>query len=414
MSRMIDIIEEAEDVLSSNDFFQFDDTHLDPFDYSTALPSVGESIYGGSVRPCNAQSIAIPMLSGISATNEPGGHDGAADAGAFLQGSSFCNGIKHGRQGRIVAGMDDALDSFIDNMIQEQQQQQQQGGRATKRLKLFHQKERETVAATSFEEDIAFFDAEPLMALDHLRNPDFKPNNVFFYLENDDTRFDAAPPAVTPRNNKGCGNTPAPFLSSISSGPEVKHQRQAKHEANQAKSSDKENTSVAGSTNSVSSETSGKAIRFRNYQADQWMERFDDLVQYKKEHGHCLVAHSYPPNQRLAQWVKRQRYQHKLKMLGRHSTLTDARQKELEDMGFVWDSHKAAWDERLEALKQYYARHGNCMVPTNYDEDKPLAVWVKCQRRQLKLYRQGRRSTMTEERFQLLEELNFEWNPRNL
>lgn len=154
--------------------------------------------------------------------------------------------------------------------------------------------------------------------------------------------------------------------------------------------------------------------RFRRYQADQWMDRFDDLINFKAEFGTCLVPHSYPPNQQLAQWVKRQRYQHKLKAEGRHSTLTDARKQELDDMGFVWDSHKAAWDERLESLKAFHAKYGSTLVPTNYEADKPLAVWVKCQRRQLKLFRLGKPSTMTEERFQELEKLGFEWNPRNL
>lgn len=154
--------------------------------------------------------------------------------------------------------------------------------------------------------------------------------------------------------------------------------------------------------------------RFRRYQADQWMERFDDLMNFKAENGHCLVPHSFPPNQQLAQWVKRQRYQYKLKMLGRHSTLTDERQEELQLMGFVWDSHKAAWEERLESLKKYCATNGNCLVPTNYEDDRSLAVWVKCQRRQMKLFRSGRRSTMTQERFEALDRLGFEWNPRNL
>lgn len=154
--------------------------------------------------------------------------------------------------------------------------------------------------------------------------------------------------------------------------------------------------------------------RFRRYQANQWMERFDDLVQFKAERGHCLVPHSFPPNQQLAQWVKRQRYQYKLKMLGRHSTLTDERQYELEKMGFIWDSHEAAWDERLEDLKNYRSRFGNCLVPTTYDVDRSLGVWVKCQRRQLRLFHLGKPTTMTHERFEKLDRLGFDWNPRKL
>ena len=48
------------------------------------------------------------------------------------------------------------------------------------------------------------------------------------------------------------------------------------------------------------------ASRFRQYQSDQWMDRFEDLLEFKRENGHCLVPHNFPPNQQLAQWTKRQ------------------------------------------------------------------------------------------------------------
>jgi hypothetical protein len=159
-----------------------------------------------------------------------------------------------------------------------------------------------------------------------------------------------------------------------------------------------------------SSKTKSMAASFRHfYQAEQWMLRFQDLEQFLAENGHCLVPHSYARNQQLAQWVKRQRYQYKLKKAaGRHSTLTDARQMELEEMGFVWDSHRAAWEERLEDLKIYRSKHGSCSVRCTFEEDRPLAVWVKCQRRQLKLFQQGERSTMYQERFEKLEKVGFD------
>jgi Helicase associated domain len=100
--------------------------------------------------------------------------------------------------------------------------------------------------------------------------------------------------------------------------------------------------------------------------------------------------------------------------MGRHSTLTDAREQELEKLGFVWNSHRAAWEERFEDLKLFFLRNGHCNVPSNYDADKLLAVWVKCQRRQMKLYKKGLACTMTRERMEALESLGFDWNPRNL
>jgi hypothetical protein len=155
-----------------------------------------------------------------------------------------------------------------------------------------------------------------------------------------------------------------------------------------------------------------KNNRYRQYQADQWNERFQDLVDFRRQYGHCLVPHNYPVNQQLAQWVKTHRYQYKLMQMGHHSMLTQVRKVALEDMGFVWDSHKAAWIERYESLKQFKYGQGHCDVPSNYS-DRALAIWAKCQRRQYKLYTKGDRSTMTNERSGQLEGLGFDWNPRN-
>jgi Helicase associated domain len=76
--------------------------------------------------------------------------------------------------------------------------------------------------------------------------------------------------------------------------------------------------------------------------------------------------------------------QFKLREEGKHSTLTDERMRSLNDLGFVWNSHDAIWHERLEELQRYAAEQGNCNVPKDYPENKGLAIWVKCQRRQVR------------------------------
>ena len=85
-----------------------------------------------------------------------------------------------------------------------------------------------------------------------------------------------------------------------------------------------------------------------NAQTLQWKERYQELIDFQLRHGHCLVPNVWDENNRLAFWVKRQRYQYKLKKQGHHSTLSDAREQALERLGFVWDSHKAIWEERLK------------------------------------------------------------------
>lgn len=48
--------------------------------------------------------------------------------------------------------------------------------------------------------------------------------------------------------------------------------------------------------------------RFRQYQAEQWTEKFQELMEFRGQRGHCNVPHSFDENPSLARWVKRQRY----------------------------------------------------------------------------------------------------------
>jgi hypothetical protein len=154
-------------------------------------------------------------------------------------------------------------------------------------------------------------------------------------------------------------------------------------------------------------------VRFRMYQTCQWDQRFQELLLFRQEHGHLLVPHSYPPNQKLAQWVKRQRHQCKRKKMGHHSTLTDDREAHLLEVGFIFDSHRAVWHARFEALRTYKLSNGHCSIPAKFD-DGALNVWIKHQRRQYLLFKKGRKSTMTDERIAMLDSIGFDWNPRNL
>jgi hypothetical protein len=43
----------------------------------------------------------------------------------------------------------------------------------------------------------------------------------------------------------------------------------------------------------------------RKFQDDQWKQRFQDLLEFERKHGHLLVPHAYSENPKLSQWVKR-------------------------------------------------------------------------------------------------------------
>ena len=207
--------------------------------------------------------------------------------------------------------------------------------------------------------------------------------------ENDDSVAQASTDTLTMNGSQHSGDSsssikPAPAASAAS------------------KSSKKTATSSAVSTSKST----------RKSQKELWNERYQDLVEFQKANGHCLVPLCYPPNPSLAHWVKRQRNQYKALCMGARSSLSAGdRRTKLEQLGFVWDSRKAAWEERWQELAQYQAENGHCNVPKKYAPNQPLSIWVKCQRRQCKLYFQGQPSTITPERIQKLLQLGFDFNP---
>jgi phage terminase large subunit-like protein len=89
---------------------------------------------------------------------------------------------------------------------------------------------------------------------------------------------------------------------------------------------------------------------------------------------------------KLAQWIKRMRYQYQLRKKGAHSTLTDERFHKLNEVGFVWESHRSSWMMHYRALKDFNATTGHCNVP---NAEKSLSAWCKHQRREYRKYIKG-------------------------
>jgi hypothetical protein len=153
--------------------------------------------------------------------------------------------------------------------------------------------------------------------------------------------------------------------------------------------------------------------RCRSLVSSSWNERFQELIQFREANEHCFVPHTYPDSPKLSQWVRKQRHQRKRKERGLHSTLNDERQEMLTNAGFIWDSHQAQWQERYQSLEVFQVTHGHCNVPSNY-RDSSLWNWVKNQRRQYRFYIAEKKTTMNEERVNLLNSCVFNWNPSNL
>jgi Helicase associated domain len=78
-------------------------------------------------------------------------------------------------------------------------------------------------------------------------------------------------------------------------------------------------------------------------------------------------------------------------------------------------SLRCRWESMFEKLKAYKQKHGNCLVPNRYKEDRSLGSWVSTQRRYFKLMnssesiRDSRNSHLNEIRFAKLRDIGFVW-----
>ena len=145
-----------------------------------------------------------------------------------------------------------------------------------------------------------------------------------------------------------------------------------------------------------------------------WMERYNELREYYETTGSCSVPSDYSPNRKLGNWVRTQRGKLKLYVEGEASSaaLTPKQVELLEQINFQWND-KCDWMQRYKELEEYFNYHGHSSVTSNWKENPSLGRWVERQRTNYRLWKEGKPSNMTEERFKLLEELNFRWKARD-
>jgi len=149
---------------------------------------------------------------------------------------------------------------------------------------------------------------------------------------------------------------------------------------------------------------------------DAWTQRYNELVQYKNEHGNCNVPQRFKDNLELGSWVNDQRKQYKRLKIGKKSPMTPQREAMLNSIGFVWSGthlvdtvYENNWTERYNELVQYKDWHGDCNVPQRFKDNPKLGSWVFRQRQQYKNLKSGKKSHMTAQRIDMLKSIGFTW-----
>ena len=132
---------------------------------------------------------------------------------------------------------------------------------------------------------------------------------------------------------------------------------------------------------------------------DAWNQMFEALQQYKSNNGDCDVPQSYPPNQKLGNWVGTQR------TVKKSGKLSSDKIQKLNQLGFSWNPIEDAWNQMFEALQQYKSNNGDCDVPQSYPPNQKLGNWVGTQRIAKKS------GKLSSDKIQKLETNGFSWNP---
>ena len=94
-----------------------------------------------------------------------------------------------------------------------------------------------------------------------------------------------------------------------------------------------------------------------------WENRFQQLIQYKAEHGNCDVPQEWKQDRAFGRWVMKQRHEHSLKLRGLASQLTDEREHRLNALGMNW----VAPGFRKKSVPEFDARHLGGEDPSTLD-----------------------------------------------
>jgi hypothetical protein len=120
--------------------------------------------------------------------------------------------------------------------------------------------------------------------------------------------------------------------------------------------------------------------------SSDWDELFVSLQQYKKEFGNCDVFRTYIVDGKpLGAWVKNQR------TLNSRGNLEKEKVEQLNNEGFIWDSHIHKWEENYLLVKEYFEKFNTIILPSKGKyKNISLSTWAT---RQRNYYKEGKNSS---------------------
>lgn len=134
---------------------------------------------------------------------------------------------------------------------------------------------------------------------------------------------------------------------------------------------------------------------------DNWLDRYNLLVKYKKEHGNTDVPYNYKENGiKLGHWVAVQRFAY-----FNSCRLNPYQIKILNKLDFKWNYNEETWIEKYEQLKKYKDENGNINVHKNdIFNGVNLYSWITAQKQRYKNHE------LSKDQIKKLEELGIVWS----
>lgn len=182
-------------------------------------------------------------------------------------------------------------------------------------------------------------------------------------------------------------------------------------------------------------------------------QRLEQCRNFRRAHGHLKVppppdpakkkkaqekGEMLPDEEGLSEedlnfrwWAFRQRDYYRLFQAGKKSPMDKKRAKQLDELGFDWEArgyagatgrgkdYEEIYNERVQQLTRVKQLHGDCndirhieKVFPEEEERKKLLSWMKNQRKYYRAWKNGKPNSLSTQRRQLLEALDFDFEPR--
>ena len=153
----------------------------------------------------------------------------------------------------------------------------------------------------------------------------------------------------------------------------------------------------------------------RGYTRVTFEQRVEQLLDFKKVHGHVNVPQKFTLNPSLGRWCNNKRIAYREKKSGKvtkHAILEEHINR-LNDIGFKWTikNHDSTFEKRCLQLEAYKKEHGHCDIPRSYTIDPSLRKWCENMRMAYSCIRQGKatRYNLPQSRIDRLENIGFRW-----